>query len=152
MKPMEYSKMLLKRGDCALVVIDVQERLVQAMQERESLVGNVIKLVKFAQLSHLPIVITEQQKLGPTVPEISSLISPLRPISAYLQTAIHGLATHHVHVVADAISSRSLHNRDIAFRRMEQAGVSVTSTETVIYEILEQAGTDLFKDVLPLVK
>jgi len=134
MKPMEYSKMLLKRGDCALVVIDVQERLVQAMQERESLVGNVIKLVKFAQLSHLPIVITEQQKLGPTVPEISSLISPLRPISAYLQTAIHGLATHHVHVVADAISSRSLHNRDIALGRMEQAG------------------TDLFKDVLPLVK
>ena len=185
MKPMEYSKMLLKRGDCALVVIDVQERLVQAMQERESLVGNVIKLVKFAQLSHLPIVITEQQKLGPTVPEISSLISPLRPITklsfdcfkkaefvdriqglgkktlivagieahiCVLQTAIHGLATHHVHVVADAISSRSLHNRDIALRRMEQAGVSVTSTETVIYEILEQAGTDLFKDVLPLVK
>ena len=83
MKPMEYSKMLLKRGDCALVVIDVQERLVQAVQERENLVGNLIKLVKFAQLSHLPIVITEQQKLGPTVPEISSLISPLRPISAY---------------------------------------------------------------------
>ena len=42
---MEYSKMLLKQGDCALVVIDVQERLVQAVQERESLVGNIIKLI-----------------------------------------------------------------------------------------------------------
>jgi len=35
---------------------------------------------------------------------------------------------------------------------MRQAGVVITSTEMVIYELLRRAGTDEFRAVLPLVK
>jgi hypothetical protein len=35
---------------------------------------------------------------------------------------------------------------------MGQAGVTITSTEMAMYEILEKAGTDTFRKVLTLVK
>jgi len=35
---------------------------------------------------------------------------------------------------------------------LRQAGVIVTSLEIVVYEWLEQAGTDVFRQALPLLK
>jgi hypothetical protein len=35
---------------------------------------------------------------------------------------------------------------------MRDAGAMITSTEMFIYELLQKAGTDEFKSVLPLVK
>ncbi|MDW7710438.1 MAG: hydrolase [Deferrisomatales bacterium] len=68
------------------------------------------------------------------------------------QTALQALATHRVHVVADAVGSRTPENRAIALDRLRQAGATVTSTEMFFYEILRKAGTDEFRAVLPLVK
>jgi nicotinamidase-related amidase len=68
------------------------------------------------------------------------------------QTAIAALPSYKVHVVADAVSSRVLTNKAVALERMRQAGAVITSTEMVIYELLQRAGTDEFKDVLKLVK
>ena len=59
---------------------------------------------------------------------------------------------HTVHVVSDATSSRKEENWKVALERMRQAGVVVTSTEMVIYELLQRAGTDEFRATLPLVK
>ncbi|MDR2017523.1 MAG: isochorismatase family protein [Syntrophobacterales bacterium] len=68
------------------------------------------------------------------------------------QTALGAPAGYTVHVAADAISSRTVQNREIALRRMLHAGCVITSTEMFMYEILRKAGTDEFKAVLPLVK
>ena len=68
------------------------------------------------------------------------------------QTAVHAVSQYTVHVVSDAISSRSPHNREIALQRMQHCGVTITSTEMVMYELLEKAGTDSFREVLKLVK
>ena len=57
-----------------------------------------------------------------------------------------------VHVVSDATSSRDRDNWKVAIKRMRQAGVVVTSTEMVMYELMGRAGTDEFRAVLPLVK
>jgi nicotinamidase-related amidase len=57
-----------------------------------------------------------------------------------------------VFVVADAVSSRTAANREIGFDRMRSAGATFVSTEMVLYEWMERAGTDEFKRVLPLVK
>jgi nicotinamidase-related amidase len=60
----------------------------------------------------------------------------------------------HVFVVADAIGSRGARalDRDLALRRMQQAGCVLTTTETVLFE-WTQHGTDArFRDVLALVK
>jgi len=43
-------------------------------------------------------------------------------------------------------------NKDIALQRLSQSGVVVSSTEMVIYELLERAGTSEFKKALDLIK
>jgi nicotinamidase-related amidase len=68
------------------------------------------------------------------------------------QTALHALPDFNVHVVADAVSSRTADNRRIALDRMRQQGATVSSTEMVIYELLERAGTEEFRQTLKLVK
>ena len=55
-------------------------------------------------------------------------------------------------VVADAVSSRTPENHRLALERMRQAGALIVSTEMVLFELLERAGTAEFKQVLALVK
>jgi nicotinamidase-related amidase len=68
------------------------------------------------------------------------------------QTAIYALPDFNVHIISDAVSSRTSKNRHIALERMKQAGAVISSTEMFIYEILQKAGTDAFKATLQLVK
>ena len=70
-----------------------------------------------------------------------------------LQTAFGLLgAGFEVHLVADAVSSRTASNRHLAVERMRAAGISIVSTEMVLFEWLHQAGTDEFRSLLPLIK
>jgi nicotinamidase-related amidase len=57
-----------------------------------------------------------------------------------------------VHVVADACCSRHAAAHDIAMRRMREAGAIVTTTESVLYELVGLAGTDEFRSLLRIVK
>lgn len=69
------------------------------------------------------------------------------------QTAHDLLARgHQVHVAADAVSSRTASNRELGLRKMSEAGVSVTSVEMALFEMLEQAGGDEFKAISKLVR
>lgn len=177
--------LLIGREDSLLVIIDMQERLVPAVAEREKITENVVKLGRFSRIMNLPVVVTEQQKLGSTIPEVGDSLGEKLPISkldfncfgsedfarivrslkrpnlvlagieahiCVAQTALYALSEFRVHVVSDAISSRTVQNRDIALRRMEKEGVTITSTEMFIYELLERAGSDEFREVLKLVK
>jgi isochorismate hydrolase len=163
----------------------MQEKLFPAVAEKETLAANVVRLARFSRIVGIPVIITEQEKLGSTLPEIRDELREIAPIlktdfncfgsalfiekvkatkrktliltgtEAHIcvaQTALSGVSEYSVHVVSDAISSRSLRNREIALTRMMQAGVTVTSTEMVIYEIMKKAGTDVFREVLKLVK
>ena len=63
-----------------------------------------------------------------------------------LQTALHLVARgYEVYLAVDAVSSRSPRNVEIALRRMEQAGVRLTSVEMGIFEMLHASGTPEFK-------
>jgi len=55
-------------------------------------------------------------------------------------------------VLGDAVGSRKAYDRGTALRRMRQAGAVVTTTESMIFELCREAGTPLFKELLPLVK
>jgi nicotinamidase-related amidase len=57
-----------------------------------------------------------------------------------------------VFVVVDAMSSRTTENHFIAVERMRDGGGIVVSTEMVLFELLEKAGTAEFKQILALVK
>lgn len=57
-----------------------------------------------------------------------------------------------VALACDAIGSRRPIDRDIAIQRMTTAGVIPTTAESVLFEMLQYAGTDLFKKLLKIVK
>ena len=57
-----------------------------------------------------------------------------------------------VAVVADASSSRTRANREAGLARLARHGAEIVTTEMVIYEWLERAGTADFRALLPLVR
>jgi nicotinamidase-related amidase len=70
-----------------------------------------------------------------------------------LQSALGLLsAGFSVFMVADAASSRTPANRQLAFERLRNAGGQVVSTEMVLFEWLAKGGTDDFRKLLPLIK
>lgn len=70
-----------------------------------------------------------------------------------LQTALDLLAHGcQVHVPLETTSSRRPESCHAALTRMREAGVVVTTLESVLFELLERAGTPQFKEVLKIVK
>ena len=67
------------RGDTALLVIDVQEKLLPAIADGPRVVWNVRRLIDAAKTLGLPVVATEQypKGLGPTVAELAQRLGPL---------------------------------------------------------------------------
>lgn len=72
----------LRRAKTALLVIDIQDRLLPAIFEKERLVRNSVLLIKGATILGLPIFVTEQYRrgLGLTTLEIASAIAGFAPI------------------------------------------------------------------------
>ena len=64
------------------LVVDIQERLVPAMEENEQFVENCIKLIQGLQILGLPLLVTQQYSkgLGETIPEIKSVINDFQYI------------------------------------------------------------------------
>jgi nicotinamidase-related amidase len=59
---------------------------------------------------------------------------------------------YEVTVVADAVSSRSPENRELALRRMADDGAHIASTEMVLFEMTAEAGTEEFRRISALVR
>lgn len=57
-----------------------------------------------------------------------------------------------VTLIADATSSRSAANKEIAVRRMTAGGAHLSSTEMALFELLVSSGTDEFRAISKLVK
>ena len=57
-----------------------------------------------------------------------------------------------VEVIADAVSSRTLENKQLAITRMQAEGVSVTSVEMALFELLRTAEHPKFKQIARLIK
>ena len=73
---------MLAAESTTLVVIDVQEKLMRVMHQREKLVDNLQRLIRGIQVLDVPIIMTEQypQGLGTTIPEITELLSNIQPL------------------------------------------------------------------------
>jgi len=57
-----------------------------------------------------------------------------------------------VHIVADAVTSRTQANWRLAMDQLWQAGAVVTTTETVLFQLLRQADTDDFRELARLIR
>lgn len=179
---------ILSRENTALIIVDVQEKLLPYVTDKEDVVNNLRMLIKFADIIHLPLILTEHypKGLGKTVPEIKEVLTTYEPkekvifscfgskafksrlkelgvktlilagIESHIcveQTALDAINSgYKVHVIADAISSRTTRNLEIGIEKMRQFGVVISSTEMAMYELMERADTREFKEVLKLVK
>lgn len=120
--------------------------------------------------------------LGATVPEVAEVLGelPRLPKTAFSamraegfdlggcdQALLCGIETHvcvaqtaldmlaagtQVQLACDAVASRSEQDRETALRRLERAGVTLTSVEAALFELLGEAGTPEFKAVQELVR
>ncbi|WP_432360499.1 hydrolase [Sporosarcina sp. UB5] len=57
-----------------------------------------------------------------------------------------------VQVVEDAVSSRTLVNKELGLEKMKALGILGTSVEMVVYELLESADAKEFKRILRIIK
>jgi nicotinamidase-related amidase len=76
------SRQPLKSSQCALIVVDIQEKLLPQIFNKDELVKNSQLLVRLANILDLPKVVTTQyvKGLGATVPEIASLLNGTQAI------------------------------------------------------------------------
>ncbi len=69
------------------------------------------------------------------------------------QTAIDLLGKGlEVHVVGDAVSSRTKDNKDLSLGRMVSEGVKLSSTEMLMFELLKTSKHEKFKELAKLIK
>jgi nicotinamidase-related amidase len=69
------------------------------------------------------------------------------------QTAVDLLCKgYDVSVIAGAVSSRSLENKEIAITKMTASGINVTSTEMALFELLRTADHPHFTQIAKLIK
>ena len=57
-----------------------------------------------------------------------------------------------VNVIADAVSSRTFDNKQIAISRMTAEGVNISCTEMALFELLKSADHPKFKQIATLIK
>ncbi len=70
-----------------------------------------------------------------------------------VQTALSALREgFDVHVVGDGCCSRDPASHESAMARLRDAGAVITTTESVLYELVGEAGTDEFRELLRIVK
>ncbi|HMO84260.1 MAG TPA: isochorismatase family protein [Lacipirellulaceae bacterium] len=185
--PLPASPERLSRSDTALLVVDVQQRLLPAISGAERIVWNCRRLLLGAELLGISVSVTEQnpEKLGPTDSRLpigtratrSSkmafsagacgeifadwrragvqrvLICGIETHVCVVQTALDLVAADYMtYVAADAVGSRRLADHETALRRLDSAGAVVTTVESALFELCEQAGTPEFRSISALVK
>lgn len=174
--------MLMRAKESTLLVIDLQERLLPAIDGGAAVIEQAAWLVRVAQHLQVPIITTEQypRGLGMTDAALRQLLpgEGLREKIHFSATAGAGLfdlpggdrrqfvvcgsethvcvlqtvlgllaAGREVFVVDEAVGSRRPRDKQLGLARMERAGAVIVSREMVAFEWLEQAGTEVFREV-----
>lgn len=167
--------MKLDAKRAALLVVDIQEKLIPAMRADD--VARVVKntniLLLAAKTLGLPVVVSQQypKGLGATIADVNIphdahrydkmdfSSAPGLPITAE-QWIICGMETHvcvfqtirdlraqHIDtfLAADAVCSRADANYQTGIGLARDLGAHIYSTEVAVFDLLERAGTEQFK-------
>ena len=78
----EMARRPLDADQCALIVVDMQEKLLPPIWEKDRLVRNVQLLIRAAGILKIPTIVSTQyaKGLGSTVPEIAALLPDAPPV------------------------------------------------------------------------
>lgn len=176
------------KNTSVLLLIDLQEKLMSVIRNRELVIENITKLIQSFKLLNVSIIYTEQypKGLGPTISEIQSYLNGIASeektqFSCFgcetltqelnklgqVDIIIAGIETHicvqqtvldllrnnfKVILVGDATSSRKQIDYDFALERMKTAGADITSTESIIFELLKDSKRPEFKEISQILK
>ncbi|MGA9876960.1 MAG: hydrolase [Solirubrobacteraceae bacterium] len=171
---------LLDRDRATFIVVDVQEGF-RSYGSFATVTDGCAKLLQAARILEVPCLVSEQypKGLGHTAPEIGlqdepriekTVFSAARAegfeLAGRTQAVVCGIETHvcvsqtvhdlldrgiEVHVPADAVGSRHQLDYERGLERLERAGAVVSTVESVLFELLERAGTPQFKEVQRLI-
>ena len=176
----------LAARECAVLVVDVQEKLMAKIPGADAMIRNIAFVIDVAKLLEVDVAATEQypKGLGPTVAPLaqriahrpdklgfSSCAAPgvtdgfrakgrskivLAGIEAHvcvMNTAFDLLAQNfQVYLAVDAIAGRNEIDREVAVRRMEQAGIIPVTVEMCAFEWMVGSNHPQFKRVAALVQ
>ncbi len=183
---MPIPRLTLNRA--ALLVVDLQEKLLPTIHESDAVVRQSERLIRGFAALEVPVMATEQNptRLGPTVETIAAAlpVGGTRPAKLKFSACVEdvrkwleaqardvvvlcGIETHVcvmqtalellsigmvVAVAVDAVGSRRPLDHGVALQRMIAAGVLPVTVEMALLELVHEAGTDRFKQILPLIK
>jgi nicotinamidase-related amidase len=178
----------------ALLVVDVQERLLPAMPEFEArrMVAGIELLVDTARLLRLPVLVTEHytRGLGSTLQSLKALLEQVEPRPLVVEKTLFsamgpnevpralcatgaravitvGMEAHvcvfqtarelrargyYTHVPFDAVASRDPACKQTALSLLASQGVTVTTTETIVFDLLRDARHPHFRALSQRVK
>ncbi|USE33829.1 hydrolase [Endozoicomonas sp. SCSIO W0465] len=81
------------------------------------------------------------------------LLSGIETHICVYQTAMDLLAGgYEVEVLVDAVSSRTLQNKEVALDKMSALGADLTTVEMALFELMKSADAPQFRDVAKLIK
>src|SRR6267378_3952184 len=165
----EIARRPLDPDHCALIVIDVQEKLLPPIFEKERVLRNSQLLIRLAGILKIPTLLTTQYSkgLGSTVPEVASLVpeteaieklafscfgsdvfcSTLKRLPGNRNTVLLCGIESHICVAQTALAAL----RD-GYLVHVAADAVISSTEMAIYEALRSSGTQAFRDMLKYLK
>ncbi len=186
--PSERNKIILSRKKSALLLIDIQEKILAVMNNPEQVVTNSLKLIKGFKTLNIPIFYTEQYPKGlgstaePLLHELEGL-SPIQKMSFSCsgagnfftrlidnnvsQVVIAGIECHvcvqqtaldlivsgfQVDVAADSVSSRKEIDYRIALDRMRAHKIEISTSEAILFELLNVCGTDEFREISKIIR
>ena len=164
----------------ALLIIDIQEKILAPIHRKDSIIENIQKLLKAYQILDKNIFISEQNplKLGKTVPSLLPKVSfnKIQKMDFSLASSkelldeldnkkitnliVCGFETHiciqqsvleflqkgyEVLVISDAMGSRNNLDHEISLQRMLNKGATITTTESIIFEICKTSDRKEFK-------
>jgi nicotinamidase-related amidase len=177
---------LMNRDDAALLVVDMQAKLLPLIAGHQRVIWNCRRLIDGAKLLGVPLAATEQypQGLGPTTAELAERLGPIPGKLAFScgecgeifagwrerriwKVLVCGIETHvcvgqtvhdllgegfRVFVAADAVGARGAIDHEIALRRMDSSGATLTTTEAALFEWCGRAGSPEFKQISLLIR
>jgi nicotinamidase-related amidase len=179
---------LLSRDSSVALLVDLQERLLETIEDRARVLKSADRFVRGLKLLGIPLLVTEQNPavFGRTAEPVRTALGETPPLSKLAfscwedetlrkgiaalgrrQVLVFGLETHicvgqtaldgvahgyEVHGVFDACGARTAELHQVGVDKMKAGGVIPCSTESALFELLERAGTDEFRKLLPLLK
>jgi len=184
--PLPRSPELMSANDSALLVVDVQEKLIPLITGHARIVWNIQRLLDGAKILGVPAVATEQypRGLGPTVEPLRACFNEIPSKLAFScgecgnlfeqlsgqgihKILVVGIESHvciqqtvldllafgmRVYVAVDAVGARFSLDHEVALRRLEASGATLTTTESALFEWCQAAGTPEFKQISQLVR